>query len=348
VVGRAALRRRRDAVHGPLRDDGIAARGAALGLARPLWPMPASEALAQWPDEPHLVRRRKRSRRALRLHARTSGADAEAMDTSPRGTTTSASLARLEHRLAGLAEPTLVLATFAEWMRACSENELLATFRHVFDRRPTGGCSFDALLDAVHAVLQLDVADGGLDHDVRVSLYAAANQAGDERMLRMLRQCRAMRSSGEKAGGLPRDLAEVPLGRRRSLAKGPDRRLLALLAQDSDPTVIRNLLRNPRMREPDVLRLASARPAHASALQEIGRDLRWARRTPIRTALARNPYTPVPLALQMLNGLTLRELRDIERDATLHADVRAHARDLADLRDKWSRIAEDERSPGCG
>jgi len=148
---------------------------------------------------------------------------------------------------------------------------------------------------------------------------------GGRSVLRLLRPSAPLRVSTEGRRSLPPELRDVPLGRRRTLAKGSDSRVLGLLAQDPDPTVIRNLLHNPRIREPDVVRLASARPAHVSALREIGSHVRWARRPPVRVALARNPYAPVPLALQMQNGLSLHELREIEHDPTLHLDVRRHA-----------------------
>jgi hypothetical protein len=268
------------------------------------------------------------------------------MDDHAQAAPVASLLRTLEHRLRAIVEPSLVLAAVGLWAQARSAEELCATLRHVLDRPLALGCTFDPLLEALHRCLQAEPADGGFPYDIRAAVYARACEAGDDDILRLLRQTPPMRASRDGARSLPREMADVPLGRRRSLAKGADRRILGLLACDPDPTVVRNLLRNPRLREPDVLRLAAARPAHATALREIGRALRFARLTSVRTALARNPYTPVALALQMLNGLSLRELREIATDATLHADVRAHASTCLARRQSSRTASRESRHKG--
>ena len=78
--------------------------------------------------------------------------------------------------------------------------------------------------------------------------------------------------------------------------------------------------------EAEVVRLAAARPVAASSLCEIQRSPRWARRPLVRSALARNPYAPVDVALQQLHALPAQVLREIESDPSLHDAVREHAR----------------------
>ena len=232
---------------------------------------------------------------------------------------------RLEDRLRGIPEPAMRRALILEWILREPPDDLWPALAHVFHRAPETDSCFDLLLEDLHAVLREPARSDGLPEDLRFSLYARAVDADLHAMVRALSPSVSVRTVEDPASGLPREIAEIPLGRRRSLAKSFDRRMLARLARDPDPMVIRNLLQNPRLREADVLELATRRPAAASSLEAIGRETRWCCRTAVRTALARNPYTPVAVALQMLNGVSRQELAEIRTDGTLHPEVRSAA-----------------------
>ena len=60
----------------------------------------------------------------------------------------------------------------------------------------------------------------------------------------------------------------LTLGERKSLARRPDRAMLDRLLHDPHPDVIRRLLRNPRLTEDDVVRLAARRPGRPEVLVE--------------------------------------------------------------------------------
>jgi hypothetical protein len=93
--------------------------------------------------------------------------------------------------------------------------------------------------------------------------------------------------------------------------------LLEKLALDPDPVVIGNLLRNPRLREVEVVRIAALRNVPTSTLEEIARVERWATRLLVRTALARNPNCPVALAIRLIGGLPLGVLKTLRSDPGL-------------------------------
>ena len=179
--------------------------------------------------------------------------------------------------------------------------------------------------EALFELLREPAGQSALPESLRLEVYAHAMDAGDHELVTLLRPETVAREGTPER--LPREIADIPLGRRRSLAKGFDPRLLEHLAHDPDPTVLSHLLHNPRTREQDVVRIACTRPGLACRLEVIAAHPRWSRRPEVRVALARNPYTPVALALQMLNGLAAPELREIHEDTTLHAEVRAGARE---------------------
>jgi len=165
-----------------------------------------------------------------------------------------------------------------------------------------------------------------IDYERRADLYARAAAASDEAVLRTLRSQHPQESLERPESRLPRELADIPLGRRRSLAKEGSGPLLDGLARDPDPLVIRHLLTNPRLREEDVVRIAALRPVVASTLAEIERCARWSQRPRVRAALARNPYCPPALALKLSRGLPTRDLREMCVDPDLHPETLRQAR----------------------
>ena len=123
-----------------------------------------------------------------------------------------------------------------------------------------------------------------------------------------------------------REMRALTLGERKAMARGRNADVLARLAQDHDPAVVRNLLENPRCTEREALLAASRRPARAVVLQEIFRSRKWGVNRRVRKALAQNPYSPPALAVQALSLLAAQDLREISADATLASEVRVQAR----------------------
>ena len=129
----------------------------------------------------------------------------------------------------------------------------------------------------------------------------------------------------------PRDkadprLAALTLGHKKAFARAhrdPD--LLARLAAEGEPSVVRELLRNPRLTEAFVVRIASRRPCRPGTLRCVFESRRWRTRSAVALAVARNPYADPAIALELLPGLGAVDLREISRDGTLHPLVRAVA-----------------------
>jgi hypothetical protein len=102
---------------------------------------------------------------------------------------------------------------------------------------------------------------------------------------------------------------------------------LSRLALASNPQVVRNLLLNPRLTEPDVVRLAARRPARPEPLVEVWRS-RWSCRHLVRRALVFNPYLPPEVGVKLVPLLLRTDWEEIQEDGSLHAAVRAEARTL--------------------
>ncbi|WIG92594.1 hypothetical protein [Myxococcus sp. SDU36] len=107
------------------------------------------------------------------------------------------------------------------------------------------------------------------------------------------------------------------------LTRDPD--TLSRLATVSNPTVLRNVLINPRLTEELVVRIAARRPARPEPLIEIWKSPRWSVRHAIRRALVFNPYLPPETGAKIVPLLNTADLRELVSNAALHPALRAQA-----------------------
>ena len=127
---------------------------------------------------------------------------------------------------------------------------------------------------------------------------------------------------------LPKAMAKVPLGVRRSLARRNDIGLIERLLGDPDPAVIENLLNNPRITELEVVRMAARSPVREAVLAAISRHPRWGIRHRVRVTLAHNPGTPTGITLGLLHLLLDQELEALAKDGRLSQVITSRAEAL--------------------
>lgn len=182
---------------------------------------------------------------------------------------------------------------------------------------------------------------GGPPYDL--SLLAAIELAGSDRLpyadrraifeaaeRQGLESCKELLFSNDtgetdEQAAAPRALVPgtrpLTLGERKSLARSWKRDVLERLIADPHVDVVDLLLRNPRLTEDDVLRIATARRASAGVLELILHNRRWNCRRRVRRALLRNPKLPEADGLRLIGLLNRAELRELASDHRLAASV---------------------------
>ena len=197
--------------------------------------------------------------------------------------------------------------------------ELLAEVLRRADRRSDpAAAALEGLLRAVREILPQERIE---------ELFLAAEEELEVRAL-FARGAPSRSFDHDREEWIDREMRARTLGERRALARTRDRDLLARLASDQDPTVVRHVLQNPRCTEREVLVAASRRPQRTEVLEEIFRSRRWSSNRRVRRSLALNPYSPPALASAALALLTAPDLREVAGDLTISTDVRVQARRL--------------------
>lgn len=172
--------------------------------------------------------------------------------------------------------------------------------------------------------LALGDSDAGVQRAVE-GMRREAELRGDEAVSDLLRRrsaYKAVRPDHLPAPPAGSPSRELSLGERRALARRPNRQSLEKLMIDPDPRVIRNLLRNPRLTEDDVVRLAARRPCTSAVLAEVYASRRWISRPRIQLALVLNPYNRSDISRRLLEVLPLGGLKEAATERTIDPLVR--------------------------
>lgn len=227
-------------------------------------------------------------------------------------------------RLRALPEDAMRREVLVEWLRQADPQDALEFFSRVQQGVLQRGRACIDILDSVHAAVMSAQAQGDL-YELMVEVYRLASEADNEAVKLMLTVAVPRRGPlAEHEVPSDLDMSRITLGRRKFLARGRDRANLERLLLDGDPSVVRNLLANPRLVERDVVRLAARRPARDVIQRELYAS-RWSGRYSVRLALICNPYTPTDISIKLAGFLLRKDLVMVKNDQSLHPLVRVEA-----------------------
>jgi hypothetical protein len=115
---------------------------------------------------------------------------------------------------------------------------------------------------------------------------------------------------------------KLTLGERIASARRCSPALIKIFLFDPDPKVFAALLVNQRLREDDLVLLASSPQAPVENLAMLGADNKWSFRYAIRKALVLNPLTPRSIAASQLRFLSRRDLLSIHENPSTSTYLR--------------------------
>ena len=130
---------------------------------------------------------------------------------------------------------------------------------------------------------------------------------------RRLRQAKAPAGDASEMTGQPPivRIRQMNVRQRMHLASKADRIERATLIRDSSPQVLMGLVTNPRIGSDDIVQIIRNPQVSPGVLDRITRETRWLANGEIQKALVRNPKTPGPIALRLVDSLPTEELRKL-------------------------------------
>lgn len=115
---------------------------------------------------------------------------------------------------------------------------------------------------------------------------------------------------------------KLSLGEKVAAAKRCSAALIKVFMFDPDPNVFASLLVNQRVREEDLVILASSTEARSHQLVMIAGDRKWSQRYALRKAIVLNGAAPRATAASQLRFLSRRDLREIHSNPSTSVYLR--------------------------
>lgn len=119
---------------------------------------------------------------------------------------------------------------------------------------------------------------------------------------------------------------------RMKLAMKGDREARTILIRDSNRVVSTGVMNNPRITEQEVENVAAMRTISDEILRLISMNRVWTRSYPIIHNLARNPRTPIPTVLNILQRIRTKDLKNLSQNRNVSEAVRRQALRLVGTR----------------
>jgi hypothetical protein len=119
---------------------------------------------------------------------------------------------------------------------------------------------------------------------------------------------------------------------RARLAMKGDREARNILIRDPNRVIAQAVVKNPRITEQEIEKIASMRAVSEDILRQIANNRQWSRLYSVVHNLARNPRTPIANVLGILSRLQLKDLNALSKNRNVSDAVRRQAARLSQAR----------------
>lgn len=127
--------------------------------------------------------------------------------------------------------------------------------------------------------------------------------------------------SEEKNESLVQRLQRLKVSEKIRIAMTGDKESRVLLIRDSNRMVQLAIINNPRITEGEVTSIAYSRNVDEEVLRRIANNREWIKLYQVRSALAKNPKTPLTISIKMVQTLPANDLKEISRSKSVPAAV---------------------------
>jgi len=127
----------------------------------------------------------------------------------------------------------------------------------------------------------------------------------------------------------PLVLSTLSIVERMKLAMKGSKAQRSQLVRDSNKLVAAAVLSSPKLTESEVETFAKMANVSEETLRTIAMNRSWSKNYGVVAGLARNPKTPVALAMQMVHRLNDKDLKSLMTDRNVQEVVRLTARRIA-------------------
>jgi len=164
------------------------------------------------------------------------------------------------------------------------------------------------------AARPVQVFDRGAFQEVVFQFEEWPKSKGMELERKLNAEPAAAANEGEMMGASPMiRIKQMDPNQKARLALLAGRTERQILRRDNSAQVLANLLSNPKIEAEDVLQIVKSTHTNGGLLQRVAGDRRWNTNVEIKNAMVRNPKTPAPMAIRLLDSLRTEDLRQLAK-----------------------------------
>lgn len=137
------------------------------------------------------------------------------------------------------------------------------------------------------------------------------------------------KAAGDEAVALRDKILAMTVPEKMALAKHGDRLARLILLKDPVKAIHIFVIQNPRITIEEIVYIAGFRQTNPEVLNMIATSKEWVQNSRVTAALVRNPKTPGPTAVRLLERLPMSEVRRLARAADVPRAVAQAAKKKA-------------------
>lgn len=99
-----------------------------------------------------------------------------------------------------------------------------------------------------------------------------------------------------------------------------------ILVKDANKIIASSVLKNPRITEEEVIRLATTKGTPDDLLRQIARNKEWIKNYSVKLGVAQNPKTPVMVSIKLLDHLYEKDLAKLAKSKNIPSVLASAAR----------------------
>jgi len=127
---------------------------------------------------------------------------------------------------------------------------------------------------------------------------------------------------------------QLKVAEKIKMALTGDKEWRSILIKEANKLVQAAVMKNPRITDGEVLTVAKNRTSSDEVIRIILLNKEWLKNYEIRKALVTHPKTPLPKALRFVNGLTMKDIKNLARSRQVSNIITTAARKELELRIK--------------
>lgn len=134
--------------------------------------------------------------------------------------------------------------------------------------------------------------------------------------------------SREITEGLYQKVQKMTVAEKIKLATLGNKEIRSVLIRDTNRVVQVAVIKNPRITEQEIERIASSKTVDDEVLRLIAESREWLKNYNIKLALVKNPKTPLRTSLKFITHLREKDLKDIMNNKNIPNALKMAARRL--------------------